>query len=135
MPMMIGIVIMIIYLRDQYQRFAGAILCWIIIYSIAQYFLYGRLQRYSRELDQYDSKFSGYVADTITNQSTIHNFAMIESEYETFQSKSSTLYQLFRRSWNKHSVVHGVNSVLIACLQLTILYMIIRGVIAGHYTI
>lgn len=135
MPLVIGVIIMVFHLWSEYRIFAMAILGRIGIYSLIQYTLYARLQNYSRRFDRYDSKFGWYVADTITNHSTIHNFAMLQTEYKTYQKKTHRLYKLLYKWRNMHNLIHGINSVLIMTLQLWMMYVIVRGVISGTYTI
>lgn len=135
MPIVVGTTIMTWYLWFEDKIFAIIILWRILWYLIIQYILYTWLQWYNRRFDIYDSKFSWYVADTVTNHSTIHNFAMIWSEYQYFKSQSRHLYQLLYSARNKHNIIHGINSFCILFLQFGILYLVIKGIYSGKYTL
>lgn len=92
--------IILFVLFSENTKIAYIVLIWVIIYFIVSYFF--TLYRIPIELKraEIDSKVTGSLADTITNNLNIKTFTNLKNEKEKFFETTSRQYEIRKKTWD-----------------------------------
>ena len=102
------------------------VLVWIIIFiSFNVVFSLWKL-KYDIKAAAVDSKATGYLADTITNQNTVTLFNGIEREKRGYKNVTGEQASLQRFRWNLGGTINAVQSALSFGIELLLFYIAIR---------
>ncbi len=114
----------------------GALLSgWLILYLTINYFLSLQQLKFSEVAAKADSAVSGYLADTVMNQSTVKLFTAHSDERRAFGQLTEERFQLDRRSWNFDSTIEAVQVAFMVLLEFAIFYAALRLWRQGAVTI
>lgn len=97
-----------------------------MIYSVLQYFLYKRKLPYDIAASREDSKVTGALADSITNNFTIATFASYRREHSLFGRATSIWYNISSKARYKSNTIYAVNGGLMIIFFVIVIYMAIR---------
>lgn len=111
------------------------LLIWLMIFFTLTFVLSRWKYKYDSVSAESDSAISGYLADALGNQLTIKNWATEEHEQTRFEEELST--NLFKRlhSWQRSTLINGVQSALMISVELLILFALIKGWEKGTVTV
>lgn len=108
---------------------------WTVLFVTVQIYL-SRLQRPLRvERSLRDSKLGGAVADAIGNQSTITTFAGVAHERNRLQGFTDLLRVAQLRSWHFTVSIWGIQSFLMVCVNIALLWGALHYWQRGQLTI
>ena len=120
----VGIIIYVLSRRD--YRLALGVVAWLIIFLIVNGFFVRYKLRYDVLRSQAETRTTGFLADTITNQSTVKLFGGYRREVGGFGKISEDLRRLRKLTWDLGSLFEAVQGLLMTLLEIAILFMAIR---------
>lgn len=101
------------------------VLIWITVF-ISFNVLFSKWKlKYDIKAAEVDSKTTGYLADTITNQNTISLFSGLPFEKEGYKNVTQEQAMLTRFTWNLDSVVNAVQGALSFGIEFLLFYFAI----------
>lgn len=85
LPVFLTTVIALVVIFSQNTSIGWVFLVWLVVHTGIQAALYKWKFKYDLAANEVDSKLSGHISDTITNQFTINSFGSYKriSKYET----------------------------------------------------
>ena len=101
------------------------LLVWLIIFLFIQYYLYKRNYPHEIKTNLRDSKVSGLLSDTITNNMNIKTFASLDREYEGFNALVSEWRKITRTKWFRAMVIWTTTGLFTTLLEFMIFYVTI----------
>lgn len=105
---------------------ALAFLIWVII-LLGFNIVFSRWKlKYDIKVAEIDSKTTGYLADTITNQNTIQLFSGLKFESAGFKKVSNDQARASKLSWNLNSIAEAIQSFLMFLIEFFLFYFAIR---------
>jgi ABC-type multidrug transport system fused ATPase/permease subunit len=125
LPLVVNVVIIIIVLlrRDIYLGLGVAV--WLIIFLIVNGFFIRYKLKYDIQRSEAETETTGFIADTITNQSTIKFFDGYEREVVNFGKINEKLRRLRKLTWDFGNIFEAVQGFLMAFLEIAIFFLAI----------
>lgn len=111
------------------------IICWLVIF-VPFHILFARWkQKYDILVAAADSKTTGVLADSITNQNAITLFTGYQHEKGLFEEVTNDQAKKARFSWNLGGVVDAVQVILVYVVEFVVFYFAIMYWQKGEITI
>jgi ATP-binding cassette subfamily B protein len=127
---------LIVYVLMQRQVWVGlAVLVWVILFCVINFFFSRYKLKYDVKRSELDSKVSGVLADTITNQLNIKLFNGYARENNAFRKVTSQLQAIRQFSWNLTNIFDGVQTLMMIGLEIGLMFYAIKLWQAGLITI
>ncbi|MFA5107140.1 MAG: ABC transporter ATP-binding protein [Patescibacteria group bacterium] len=120
----ISIIIAVLFQRDTYLG-VGVLVWLVIFFTINAFFIRYKL-KYDIQRSEAETKTTGYLADTITNQSTIKLFDGYDREVKGFGAINEELRRLRRLTWDFGNYFEAVQGFLMTFLEIGIFYLAIK---------
>ncbi len=117
--MLVGI--LVILLRKNTLLFTG-FLVWILIFFIANLFFSKYKVKYDLERAAADTRTTGLLADTVTNNINIKLFTAQVSESKSFRQTTEALRRIRSFTWNLSAMLDGIQSFLLYILEFFIIF-------------
>jgi ATP-binding cassette subfamily B protein len=102
------------------------ILAWALIFLIFNIIFSRWKVKYDILAAEQDSKTTGYLADTITNQNTIQLFSGYKFESKGYKKVTTDQATTQKRAWNLDSISDAVQSFLIFIIEFLLFYFAIK---------
>ncbi len=120
----IMLVFLILIILFVYKPIIGfVVFVWTIIYMTAS-FLYAKwTMKYNTQRSEADTKASGHLADTFTNNYNIRLFATEGRELSGYKKLNNTWSSLQRYTWNLRSHSNSVQGILMVMLEVGVFYV------------
>jgi len=99
---------------------------WLVIFIVIQYFLYKWNYPNEVQANVWDSKVSGVLSDTITNNFNIKTFASLERENSYFDKVLLMRKSKNRRRRSRAMVIWSTTGLLMVGLEFAIFYLAIQ---------
>ncbi|MEZ4087233.1 MAG: ABC transporter ATP-binding protein [Candidatus Gracilibacteria bacterium] len=96
---------------------------WIIVFMSLNVFLSLKKLKYDRAKAHADSKISGQLADTFTNNQNVKLFVGFKKERRAFQNLTRSWYKKTRKAWDFDHYVEMGQSAFMIVLEVGILYV------------
>ncbi|MDQ5938313.1 MAG: ATP-binding cassette, subfamily bacterial [Patescibacteria group bacterium] len=134
-PILIN-VSLIIYILSRRNIWVGlAVLLWVVIFLIIN-FIFSRYKlKYDVKRSELDSKVSGVLADTITNQLNIKLFNGYQRENNTFRKVTGQLQSLRNFTWNLTNYFDAVQTLMMIGLEIGLMFYALHLWRGGSVTI
>lgn len=100
---------------------------FIIIFGTLQYFFFRRNTAYEIRANEQDSKTTGELADTITNNFNILTFASVPREIKRFDKVIKERERLTRVKWMRSEWMFFVSTILIFFFEIGAIYLAIKS--------
>ncbi len=111
------------------------VLVWIIIF-LGFNVVFSRWKlKYDLQSAEMDSKATGYLADTITNQNNVVLFNGSEKERKGYKEVTGQQAALTRFTWNLDAVINGVQGALSFGIEFVLFYVAIKYWSQGLITV
>ena len=133
--MIIMVISAIIALSFQSKILALYFLIWCLIYTFLITFFAKKKIKIDMKRAEADSKFTGVLADSITNISNIKVFSAFEKEFSHFQGVTSFLKNRIYDAWFFTVKRHAFQAFLMTSFHVFILYTMIRLWSVGEITV
>jgi len=111
------------------------VVIWIVVF-LSFNIIFSRWKlKYDIQSAQMDSKATGYLADTITNQNTVTLFSGIQNEKRGYKNVTGDQASLIRFTWNLDAIINAVQSALSFGIEFLLFYFAIRYWSLGIITV
>ncbi len=111
----IAVVIVVLGLRNVYL--GVAIFLWSIVYCCINYIFSKYKLRYDVQRSAQDTRVTGVLADTVTNETNIKLFSAFEREAKNFANETDRLRYLRRFTWDLAAIFEGAQILLMIFLE------------------
>ena len=101
-------------------------LIFVGIFSIVQYLLYRRNIPYEVLANEHDSKITGELSDTISNNFNILTFASLSREIKKFTDTLNVRRKIQSKTRFRGEVIRAINSTLLVAFEIGALYAAIH---------
>src|SRR3990167_7570810 len=126
LPLLVRIVSVIVIVYFINKWIALIIFVWIIIFLMFN-ILFSRWKlKYDISVAEIDSKTTGYLADTITNQNTIQLFSGQKFESKGYKSVTNEQAKMTKFSWNLDATIEAGQAFLGFAIQFLLFYFAIK---------
>jgi len=97
------------------------------VFAIVQYFFFKRNTAYEIKANEQDSKTTGELADTITNNFNILTFASVPREITRFDTVIKERERLTKVKWMRSERMFFVSTILIFMFEIASIYLAIKS--------
>ncbi|MBI4049282.1 MAG: ABC transporter ATP-binding protein [Candidatus Doudnabacteria bacterium] len=118
-----------------HEVLALLLLAWSVLYVIFSYIFARFKLKYDIENSEIDTKVSGTLADTITNNINIKLFGGTAREFKTFRNVTQKQFQIRKWTWNLSDINEAVQGGLMVFLEFLMLYNAVKYWQRGVLTI
>jgi ATP-binding cassette subfamily B protein len=134
-PLLLRIVVscIIVFLTNHTLGFI--FIGWIVGFLTINYFAILYKLPYDLIRSESDSKLSGVLADTITNNINIKLFSRHDYEYNSFREVTLDNMVKSKKEWDISNVIDGIQGALILILELVILFVALKYIKNGMMSI
>jgi len=119
-------IVVLVIIGMQNIRLSAVFFVWLVIFILTQYFLYKRNYPNEVEANVWDSKVSGVLSDTITNNYNIKTFASLSRESKYFDSVLLMRKSKNRKRRSRALVIWSSTWLLMVVLEFIIFYLAIK---------
>ncbi len=116
----IGIIIIVMFFY--FPPLAWIILLWSAVYVYFNYRFAIWKIKYDVARAAQDTKVSGRLADSITNNINLKLFNGFDKEYQEYKDMTGELFRLRRLGWNLGTVSETVQGFLVVILEFAVMY-------------
>jgi ATP-binding cassette subfamily B protein len=102
------------------------LLVWSVVYVVIIYLFTQYKIKYDLEKAAVDTKTTGYLADTISNNINVKLFTSYDAEYNGFKKLTDKLFKLRKFTWDLNQTVEGIQGVLALILEFSVMYVAVR---------
>ncbi len=120
----VSIIIYVLFQRNMWLGFG--IIAWLVIFFIVNAIFIRFKLRYDIERSTAETKATGFLADTITNQGTIKLFDGYDREVRQSGVLHEQLRRLRLKTWNFGNYFEATQGFLMVVLEISIFFMAIR---------
>ncbi len=126
LPLAVNIVVIIVVLSGRSTALALSLLVWMVLFLSLNWFFAKFKLKYDIQRSEAETESAGFLADTITNSSTIKFFTGYKREVNGFAKVNDKLRRLRRLSWNIGNVFEAVQGLMMTGLEIGIFYLAIK---------
>ncbi|MBT6690892.1 ABC transporter ATP-binding protein [Candidatus Parcubacteria bacterium] len=126
LPAIVSIVFIVIVLWQSNMWMSIGVIVWVVVFSFINYHLSLYKLKHDIKRSEADSKITGFLADTITNNANIKLFSGYKREVKTFAKLNEELRSLRFFSWKLTGVFDAVQALLMILLEFGMLYFAIK---------
>lgn len=126
LPLFVRIASIFIVLLFINKWIALVILIWITIFLSFNIIFSKWKLKYDLKAAEFDSKATGYLADTITNQNTISLFGGLNYEKQGYRNVTIEQARIVRFAWNLDAVVEGIQAFLGFAIQFILFFIAVK---------
>lgn len=95
---------------------------FVVIYCILQYLFYKRQIPYELKANIQDSKMTGELADTITNNFNLLTFASLPREQKRFDAVVNERKRLTTKKWMRGEWMFFISTILMVAFEVIVMY-------------
>lgn len=126
LPLFVKIISVIIILLFINKWIALTLLIWVLVF-LSFNVLFSRWKvKYDIKVAEMDSKSTGYLSDTISNQNTIQLFNGFNFEYQGYKKVTDEQAKAVKFSWNLDAVMEGTQALLGIAIEFLLFYFTIK---------
>ncbi|MFZ2190234.1 MAG: ABC transporter ATP-binding protein [Candidatus Magasanikiibacteriota bacterium] len=126
LPILVNVSIIIVVLSTRRLILGMAVLVWVIVFCVLNYFFSLYKLKYDVERSMWDSKLTGVLADTVTNHTNIKLFVGYNREYNNFDSVNEKLNKLRRFTWDLGSIFDSIQWLLMIILEIGLMFLAVK---------
>ncbi len=134
-PLIIRVISIILIILFFNKWIALIILIWAIIFLGFNIIFSKWKLKYDLSVAEADSKATGYLADTITNQNNVALFARQDFESSGYKKVTEEQARITKFDWNLASIIEGVQGFLSIAIEFFVFYFAIKYWKDGTITI
>jgi ATP-binding cassette subfamily B protein len=135
LPLIVKIISVITVVSFINKWIAAVIAVWIFVFLLFNVIFSRWKLKYDILVAEIDSKTTGYLSDTITNQNTIQLFNGYKFESKGYKSVTDEQAKLTKFSWNLDSIMEAGQGFLGFLIQFLLFYFAIKYWEQGLVTI
>ncbi|MSU75283.1 MAG: ABC transporter ATP-binding protein [Candidatus Magasanikbacteria bacterium] len=127
------VVIFVLFRKDFWLGLGS--LTWMSIFLAVNWIFTSYKIRFDVKRNAAETKSTGILADTITNNSNVKLFVGYRRELKTFAAAMERVRQLRRFTWNLDGIFEGVQGLLVVAFEIGIFYLAIKLWQQGKLTV
>ncbi|MBU4141683.1 ABC transporter ATP-binding protein/permease [Patescibacteria group bacterium] len=135
LPLVVSIVIIIAVLFSKNILLGAVILLWLFIVVALNWFLAKYKLKYDIKVSEAYTEATGFLSDTITNNSNVKLFCGFKREVVGFAGLNERIRKLSQFSWNLNGIFEAVQVFFIVMLEIGMFYIGIGLWEKGNFTI
>lgn len=135
LPAVVSIIFIVIVLWQSNIWMAIGVMIWVVLFSAINYYLSLYKLKHDIKRSEVDSKVTGFLADTITNNANVKLFSGYKREVKEFAKLNEELRHLRFFTWKLSGSFDAVQSSLMILLEFGMLYFAIKLWQKGALTI
>jgi len=135
MPLAIRILIVLGVLTVWRPVLGGILAGWIIVYLAASYAFAIYKLKFDVKASAVDSKATGYLADTISNNANVKLFTAEQSELQGYKGLTDEQRRLHTFSWDLAAYMQAFQGAFMAALEFLVFFFAIKLWQAGKFSI
>ena len=120
----LGVVIVVLFTKNLWLGLGSAV--WLVLFLSVNWIFTNYKMRFDIERNAAETKATGILADTITNNSNVKLFVGYKRKLSTFAKAMEHVRHLRRLTWNLDSVFEGAQGLLVVAFEIGIFYLAIR---------
>jgi ATP-binding cassette subfamily B protein len=117
-PTFILIIASLIAVYNTSPLLAGVLGLFVVIFIGANYWFAVYMLRYDNKVNALDTRWSGFVADTIANSMNIQLFSSLPREFSSFKKITMEWRKLSTFTWNLKSIGNGIQATLMIAVEV-----------------
>lgn len=125
-PTTVGVIIIVTVLMKVNIFLGLGILVWILLILGINWFFTIYKLKYDIEMSEAETRTTGYLSDTITNNTNIKLFNGFKFEFKSFSDLTDKLKNIRKFSWDLAAKFEAVQSFLTVVLEVGIFYLAIQ---------
>ena len=125
-PLVVRMVVIFMVLMWIQPTIGFAMLIWSALYIILSYFFSLYKLKFDLARAAQDSKVSGVLADTITNNINIKLFSTLPFEIKSLKTVTDEWRRRMQVSWSLGTVIEGIQGLLMIGFEVVVLYFSIQ---------
>jgi len=122
----LSIVFIVVILSFRDWLLGLSVLIWSLSYTASIYYFSLYKLKYDLKKAELDTKMTGQLADTFTNNTNIKLFSNYQKETKDFQKINEDHYNIRRYSWNLMNYLELFQSTLMIVLEVVIMFLAIK---------
>ena len=124
--MVVSIVAVLIVVFYKYPILGFVMLGWLVFYMVINYWLAIYKFKFDEAAAASDTRVTGNLADTITNQANVKVFTALPFELSFFKDLTKEQFLLRKRSWDFDALVESMQAGFMFILEFLIFYIAIK---------
>lgn len=129
------IISILVVLFILYWQLGVLILVWSILYSLVNFWFARYKLRYDIQRSLLDTKTTGHLADTITNNFNLKLFGSLDFEFDIYRELTDKLFKLRKFTWDIREYADALQVAWMILLEFGVFYIAIRFWQRGLITI
>ncbi|MDD3262426.1 MAG: ABC transporter ATP-binding protein [Candidatus Absconditabacteria bacterium] len=125
-PIILNLIFILVIIGLQDRRLSLIMFVWFVVYAVIQYFLYKRNYPYEIKANEQDSKISGVLSDTITNNFNIKVFSTLKREYKDFESQITFWSKLQKKRRYRAMLIRSITGLMMGFIEFIVFYMALK---------
>ncbi len=125
-PLVVGISIIVAVLFSKNFVLGVIIIVWIFFFMTVNWIFAKYKMRYDIRRSKAETKATGFLADTITNNSNVKLFCGYKREVNSFAKLNRKILKLRIFTWNLDEIFNSVQTFLMLVLEIGIFYFAIQ---------
>ncbi|MFA5062033.1 MAG: ABC transporter ATP-binding protein [Patescibacteria group bacterium] len=125
MQLAVSIIAIIIILLQKNIWVGIGMVIWIVVFMIINIVFSKYKLKYDLKRNEADSKISGLLADTVTNNVNIRLFGGYNRELKNFDNAIQNFKKYRVKTWNLANIFEGIQGILSVALDIGIFYLAI----------
>jgi ATP-binding cassette, subfamily B, bacterial len=134
-PVMLRLGIILVILYQRFPTLALIIFIWSLLYTGFNYAFARYKVKFDFQASEADSKSSGRLADTMTNNINIKLFGGFKQEFKQYKKITQEVFRLRKISWDLSGLSETVQAGLMVVLEFLVMYAAVRLWQRGALTI
>ncbi len=112
-----------------------ALFIWCVVYLLVIYFFSMYKLKYDFKKAELETRITGQIADTISNNVNIKLFSSFNKESRSFQNITQEHFNIRQYSWNLMTYLEAIQAFLMLIMEGIIMWLAIRYWRAGHLSV
>ncbi|MFA5076316.1 MAG: ABC transporter ATP-binding protein [Patescibacteria group bacterium] len=126
LPLVVNITVIFIVLYQRNIYLGLGILTWVVIFLVINWFFTKYKLRYDIQRSETETRSTGLLADTVTNNSNVKLFNGYQREVTGFAAVTEELRKIRRLTWDLSNFFEAVQGFLMVVLEIGIFYLAIK---------
>lgn len=133
-PLIVNIAVIVIVLITRNLILGAIVIVWTILILTINWFMAKYKLKFDIARSEAQTKATGFLSDTITNNANVKLFGGYKKEVESFTELNEKIFKLRLFAWNLDNIFEAVQTLFIIALEVGIMYMGIRLWEVGKFT-
>lgn len=134
-PLVVSVVVVIAVIWRVSQVMAIGLLCWMLVFIGIQWVFNRFKMKYDLKRSELETKSTGILADTITNNSNVKLLNGLQAEYRSYSTVNEELRRVRRWSWDLGAIFDSMQGLMAWTLEIGIMVYAVYLWRKGQFTL